>query len=126
MDVVKMHGFTDVNFAKLGLAAIINLAGTPGNKALFGAADACSTVLKLIAYYSKLETPNTDIPLHGSWALLSLVDNSPENLATFKVTLTHSTRKLPRNKFIRKLTWIFNPEGAESQRRPPGVRREQS
>ena len=79
-----MHGFSDVNFAKLGLAAIINLAGTAANRTLFGEANACETVLKLIAYFTGGDSPNSEIPLHGSWSLLSLLDNSAENLATFR------------------------------------------
>ena len=67
-----------------GLASIINLAGTSGNKILFGEADACDTVLKLVVYYTKPESINTDVPLHGSWAILSLIDNSPKNIMTFK------------------------------------------
>ena len=67
-----------------GLAAIINLAGTAGNKSLFGASDACETVIKLISFFTQAPISNTDVPLHGSWAVLSLIDNSPDNLAKFR------------------------------------------
>ena len=84
IDVIKAHGFADVNFAKLGLAAIINLAGTSTNKTLFCECNACETVPDLISYFSKIENPNSDVPLHGSWAMLSLIDNSPDNVTAFK------------------------------------------
>ena len=84
IEVIEMHGFTDINFAKLGLAAIINLAGTSTNKSLFCECNACETVLNLILHFSNSENPNSDVPLHGSWAMLSLIDNSPDNLKAFR------------------------------------------
>ena len=84
IEVIKSHGFMDVNFAKLGLAAIINLAGTSTNKTLFSECNACETVLNLISHFSRTDSPSSDVPLHGSWAMLSLIDNSPDNIAAFK------------------------------------------
>jgi len=84
VEVIKEHAISDVNFAKLGLAAIINLAGTSTNKSLFCEAHACETVLEIISHFSNLANPNNDIPLHGSWAMLSLIDNSPDNLNAFR------------------------------------------
>ena len=84
VEVIKAHGFSDVNFAKLGLAAIINLAGTSTNKSLFCESHACETVLNIISHFSRSENPNSDVPLHGSWAMLSLIDNSPDNLNAFR------------------------------------------
>ena len=84
VDVIKAHGTSDVNFAKLGLAAIINLAGTSTNKSLFCEAAACETVLDLISHFSTSANSNNDVPLHGSWAMLSLIDNSQDNLNAFR------------------------------------------